>query len=251
MYRKFFVWNYKSKILFVKVFECSNAWSWTLFSDRIKRNQRIDWLIDLQEFTTRNEAMDFSQFKVAPVADQSFKRAMEPRSPFPSPSQADKDLLVASVAAGDCSTVQRLAWKNPRLLVTPDDAPLCYRGTWRQTVLHLAVQAQHFPLFCTLMEVIDSASLASLTQLTEFENLTERRNVIVSNYLNNRNKREESVLDCAVIYGVVEIVDFLTVRIMGRLIDWLIDWLNDRVIGLLFHWLIDWFAGFYWTVRIF
>ena len=105
-----------------------------------------------------------------------------------------------------------MAWKNPRLLITSDDGPQCYKGTWRQTVLHLAVQAQNFPLFCTLLEIIENPLFAEYTRLTEFENLEERRTAIVRNYLNNRTKKEESVLDCAVIYGCVEIVDFLTVH---------------------------------------
>ncbi|OQV18864.1 hypothetical protein BV898_07118 [Hypsibius exemplaris] len=168
--------------------------------------------VRFKEFSTREEALAFSQFDVPIVTDQSFKRAAEPRSPFPSPSVAERDLLLSSIAAGDCATLRGLAWKNPRLLVTPDEAPQCYRGTWRQTALHLAVQASSFPVFCTLMEVIDSRAFAVATQLTEFEDLEVRRKMMVGNYLNNRNRKEESALDCAIVFGMVEIVDFLTVH---------------------------------------
>ncbi|GAU88996.1 hypothetical protein RvY_01596 [Ramazzottius varieornatus] len=168
--------------------------------------------VRFKEFSTEEEAADYSQFRCPVIADHSFKRVIEPRSKYPSPSQTDKDALLLAVSRGDTSTVHRLAWKNPRLLVTSDDGPQCYKGTWRQTVLHLAVQAQNFPLFCTLMEIIENPLLAEFTRLTEFENVEERGVVIVRNYLNNRTKKEESVLDCAVIYGAVEIVDFLTVH---------------------------------------
>lgn len=64
----------------------------------------------------------------------------------------------------------------------------------------------------TIMETLEKPAFVASTRITAYENVEERRTVIISNLLNNRNKNAESVLDCALAHACVEMVDFLTVH---------------------------------------
>lgn len=100
-----------------------------------------------KEFPTYEQACQFSKGELAVPVDENMKKVVEPRSPYPTPSNADKDAFLAALSTGNRHGVRKLLWKNPKLLVSPDDSSQYYRGTWRQTPLHMAVQSQNFPLF--------------------------------------------------------------------------------------------------------
>ena len=61
--------------------------------------------VRFKEFSSEEEAADYSQFRCPIVTDHSFRRVIEPRSRYPNPSQVDREALLLALTTGNVAAV--------------------------------------------------------------------------------------------------------------------------------------------------
>ncbi|XP_015596881.1 ankyrin repeat and LEM domain-containing protein 2 isoform X2 [Cephus cinctus] len=171
----------------------------------------------LKTFKTRAEAESFARNGNQQILSRSQTVPLLPlpeekTNTFKGPKPQDLVVFRKLIESGDIEAVRKIAWENPRYLVSSADTPAILQEGCRYNALHVAAKVSKTPQMCELiLNIVGDPKFVKLFYgEDESKNYLNRAQILLDLYLNTPDKfLNETPLHFAAKFGLKEVVRVL------------------------------------------